>query len=92
MMSGVSGLGTGFPFALALSPTRSLLARQAVRRRWFGRIGRVLLPTGQLPLQIGDLLFGIGDLLFAFSNLFFAFGHFTAKLFVLAQQPLIFPM
>src|SRR6266487_985731 len=71
MMSGVSGLAAGFPFAFALSASRSLLACQAVGRGWFGGVGGVLLPPCQLLLQIRDLLFGVCDLLFGVCDLLF---------------------
>src|SRR5947207_1800354 len=99
MMSRVSGLGTRFALALVPSAARSLLASKSVRRRWFGRVGRVLFPPRQLPLQIRDLLLafrnlllGVSDLLLAFRNLLLVFGYFTSEFFVLSQQPLIFPM
>ncbi len=98
-MSRVSGLGTRFALALVPSAARSLLASKSVRRRWFGRVGRVLFPPRQLPLQIRDLLLafrnlllGVSDLLLAFRNLLLVFGYFTSEFFVLSQQPLIFPM
>src|ERR1035437_9814117 len=92
MMPRMSGLGTRLALALVLSAARSLLSGQSVGGRWLGGVGRVLLPSSQLPLQIGDLLFGVRDLLFVFGNLTFAFRHFTAEFFVLAQQPLILPI
>src|ERR1039458_7926632 len=106
MMPRMSGLGTRLALALVLSAARSLLSGQSVGGRWLGGVGRVLLPSSQLPLQIGDLLFGVRDLLFGvrdlfigvrdllfvFGNLTFAFRHFTAEFFVLAQQPLILPI
>src|SRR5260370_34662192 len=71
MMPRVSGLGTRFPLALALSAARSRLPSKSIRRRWLGRVSRVLFPPCQLPLQIRDLLFGVSDLLFGVSDLLF---------------------
>src|SRR6266849_3048002 len=106
MMPRVSGLGAGFAPALALSPSRPLVAGESVGGRWFRGIGRILFPQRQLPLQIGDLLFSVGDLLLrvgnlllrvrnllgAFDNLSFALGYLTAEFFVLAVEPLIIPV
>src|SRR3974390_3440458 len=84
MMSRVARLGTRSAPPLALSATAPRVASQSVRRRRFGRVGRVLPAQRQLFLQIGNLLFGVSQLLVAF-------GHLTPQIFVLAQQPLIFP-
>src|ERR1700687_894267 len=92
MMPRVSRLGTRFPLALVLSAARSLLTSKSVRRRWFGGVGRVLLPPRQLPLQICDLLFGVRYLLLGVRDLLLAFRHFPSEVFVLSQQPLIFTM
>src|ERR1022692_4074718 len=70
MMPRMSGLGTRLALALVLSAARSLLSGQSVGGRWLGGVGRVLLPSSQLPLQIGDLLFGVRDLLIGVRDLF----------------------
>jgi hypothetical protein len=73
----MSGLAAGFPLALVLSAARSLLASQSIGRRWFGGVGRVLLPTCQLPLQIRDLFFGLGELPIPISYLLTEFFNLT---------------
>ena len=78
-------LATRLSLALALSASRSLLAGQSIRRRWFGRVGRVLFPPRQLPLQIRNLLLGVSYLLLAFR-------YSPPEVFVLSKQPLIFPI
>src|ERR1039457_2987510 len=94
MMPRMSGLGTRLALALVLSAARSLLSGQSVGGRWLGGVGRVLLPSSQLPLQIGDLIFGVRDLLFGVRDLFigvrdllFVFGIFPAGFFCLAERP-----
>jgi hypothetical protein len=91
MMSGVTGLASGLPFALVLAATRSLLAGQSVRRRWFGGIRGVPLAQGQLPLQIRNLLLGIRNLLLAFGDLLLALGYFAAQFFVFSLEPFVLP-
>ena len=84
MMPRMSWLASRLSLALALAAGRSRQAGHAVRRRWFGGIGRILSPARQLSLQLYDLLFSV-------RNLLFAVRYFAAEFFVFLPQPLIFP-
>lgn len=75
MMARVSRLASRFPPALALSPTRSRLASQAVGGRRLRGVGRILFTRGQMSLQIRDLLFRIAELLLGLAELFVGLGQ-----------------
>ena len=100
MRSAVAGLTAHLPPALFLAASRTRLTGQSVRGRRLGRVGGILLPQRQFPLQIGDLLFGVRDLLLGVCDLLLFLGqllslfgellpqllHLAAQAFVLATQ------
>ena len=85
-------------FALRMNPS---ISSRSVRRRWFRRVGRVLLSPSQLVFKIGDFFIALGNLffeiledisfLFKLGNLFFVLGHLCPKILVLLAQAVDFP-
>jgi len=87
-------------FAAGLFPLRvnPSISCRSVRRWWFRRVGRVLLPPGQLVFKIVDFLIAVSQLFFEilekygiFFELFSVLGHLSPKILVLPAQAVDFP-
>ena len=81
-----AGLAPGL-LALGMNP---FVSRRPVRRRWFGRVGRILLSPRQLVLKVSDFLFEVSYFPVLVGELPLQVSDPSLKPFVLPLQPFVF--
>ena len=91
MISGVPFLSSWFAsgfLALRMNPS---ISSRSVRRRWFRRVGRVLLSSRQLVFKIVDFLIAVRQLFFKEIRFLFNLGDFFSVLRHLSPKILVLP-